>query len=155
MTATKWQEMSTNSHYLTAVAVRDALDEGDVSNARAGLEELIDALSRSERRALRSHLIQLMLHVIKWVSQPERRSNSWIATIYNARDEIAAIQEETPSLNRQSIEALWESCFKQASRLAKGQMKRKPTLDNLSWTQVFELDYELPDDTEERSEVEE
>jgi hypothetical protein len=57
-----------------------------------GLEELIDALSRSERRALESHLMRLMQHVITWKCQPDLRSRSWVNTIANARESIA----ETP-----------------------------------------------------------
>jgi hypothetical protein len=41
-----WQELATTSHYQTAVAVRNALREGNVDDATTGLEELIDALSR-------------------------------------------------------------------------------------------------------------
>jgi hypothetical protein len=44
------------------------------------------------------------LHVIKWQSQPERRSLSRIAGIKDAREEIVDIQEETPSLNNNVIE---------------------------------------------------
>lgn len=64
-----------------------------------GLEELIEALARSERRALRSHLIRLMQHIVKWRVQPERRLWSWVATIRNARRDMIDIQRETPSLN--------------------------------------------------------
>jgi hypothetical protein len=48
-----WQELATISHYQTAVAVRDALQRGEKDNAMQGLEELIDALARADRRALR------------------------------------------------------------------------------------------------------
>jgi len=58
--AVHWQELVQESHYHTAVAIRDALQEGNVDDATAGLTELIDALSRSERRALESHLKRLM-----------------------------------------------------------------------------------------------
>jgi Domain of unknown function DUF29 len=43
-----------------------------------GLEELIDALARADKRALESHLIRVMQHVITWKRQPERRSRTWI-----------------------------------------------------------------------------
>jgi hypothetical protein len=47
-----WQELAATSHYQTAVAVREALRKGNVQDATQGLEELIDALSRADRRAL-------------------------------------------------------------------------------------------------------
>jgi hypothetical protein len=61
----KWQELAATSHYQTAVAVKQALQRGDMHEAILGLEELIDALSRADQRALEHHLIRLMQHIIK------------------------------------------------------------------------------------------
>ncbi|MCP4371207.1 MAG: DUF29 domain-containing protein, partial [Deltaproteobacteria bacterium] len=47
------------------------LQNGNIHEATAGIQELIDALSRSEKRALKSHLIRLMMHIITWKSQME------------------------------------------------------------------------------------
>ena len=47
----KWQELAATSHYQTAVAVEQALDQGQTSQAKAGLQELIDALSRARADA--------------------------------------------------------------------------------------------------------
>ncbi len=140
-----WQELSSWSHYLTAVTVRDQLDAGDPEAARRGLEELIEALSRSERRALRSYLTNLMAHIIKWNSQPERRSRSWIATIYNCRSEIDDLRESTPSITREAIESLWDRCLRSAFRQAEGEMNRDAAVDSLTWAEVFDDDYELDD----------
>jgi hypothetical protein len=106
-----WQQLAVASHYQTAVAVENALRRGDTIEAAAGIQELIDALARSEKRALRSQLTRLMVYIIKWKSQPKNRSRSWRASIGNARLEIAEIQEETPSLDRQVIQQLWGRCF--------------------------------------------
>jgi hypothetical protein len=141
----RWQELSTTSHYRTAVAIQDALKAGDMQDAAAGLEELIEALSRSERRALKSQLIRLMLHVIKWKSQPEKRSLSWIASIKGARDEVCEIQEETPSLTNEVIERMWQKCFIAAKRDAQGEMNQKTDIKELSWKEVFEDEYDLED----------
>lgn len=142
-----WRDLSTGSHYLIAVAVRDEFDAGRVEEARRGLEELIDALSRADRRALTSYLTNVMAHIIKWKTQPERRSRSWIATIDNGRDEIEGLREDTPSITRDAIEALWNKCFKRAIRLAEGEMDRDAAVDTLTWAEVFEDDYELIDPT--------
>lgn len=139
----KWQELSTTSHYQTAVAVEEALDRGDIADAKAGIQELIDALARAERRALRSQLIRLMKHIIKWKTQPERRSRSWVTSINNARREIEDIQEETPSLNRAVIKTMWDRCFEAAKDEAWGEIDTKPSIERLSWAHVFDHDYEL------------
>lgn len=60
-------------------------------------EELED-LGRSDRRALASHLRNLMLHLLKWQLQPEMRSDSWLASINDARSEIYELLMENPSL---------------------------------------------------------
>ena len=64
-----WQEQAASSHYQTAVAIRQELGAGHIEDAKAGIEELVDALSRADRRALKSHLVRLMAHVIKWQTQ--------------------------------------------------------------------------------------
>jgi hypothetical protein len=100
-------------------------------------------MSRSDKRALKSQLARLMMHVIKWRSQPERRSLSCVATIENARDEIADIREETPSLNEAVIQGLWDKAFATALRQAEAEMGQRCKVEALSWDDVFEQEYRL------------
>ena len=137
-----WQELSTSSHYKTVVAIEHELQEGNIQEATNGLKELIEALARSEKRAMKSQLVRLMTHIIKWKSQPEKRSRSWIASIYNAREEIIDIQEETPSLTNSVIWEMWEKCFRIAKREAEGEMNQKSSVSELSWEEVFETQYD-------------
>ena len=138
-----WKELATTSHYQTAVAVRQSLLDGNMEEMQTGIEELIDALGRSEKRALRSQLIRLMMHIIKWKIEPQRRSRSWLATIENARVEIDAILEDEPSLKRR-IPELWEKCFKSALRVAEKETGIRPGVEGLSRKEVFEDEYSLP-----------
>jgi hypothetical protein len=138
-----WQDLSSTSHYKTAVAVKNQIALNNLSEANVGIEELINALSRSEKRALKSQLICLMLHIIKWQSQPERRSLSWVASINDARDEIIDIQEETPSLNDNTIKELWDKTFVIANRDAAAEMHKKSNVTALSWQEVFETEYKI------------
>jgi uncharacterized protein DUF29 len=69
-----WARLSAESHYQVAVEIERALLQGDFDEAEAGIKELINALDRSEKRALKGQLIRLMSHVVKWKTQPERRS---------------------------------------------------------------------------------
>jgi hypothetical protein len=68
----------------------------------ANLVEEIIGLGASERRALGSHLKQLVMHLLKWQYQPEGRQtgHGWRFSIHNTRDEIVAVLEESPSLRR-------------------------------------------------------
>jgi hypothetical protein len=138
-----WQTLSTASPYRTAVAIKQEIEEGRIAEATIGLEELIEALSRSEKRALKSQLVRLMLHIIKWQTQPERRSLGWIASIEDARDEIVDIREETPSLNEKVVQELWTRAFIIAKRDAEAQMGRRTKIETLTWTEVFETVYSL------------
>lgn len=138
-----WQEQAAASHYQTAVAVSKEIAAGNIAEGVAGLDELIDAVARSERRALRSHLIRLMAHIIKWKNQPARRSGSWAVTILQAREEIAAIQEEVPSLTRETILALWPHCSDAARQQAEAEMGQMGQDVDLSWDEVFNVTYKV------------
>jgi hypothetical protein len=136
-----WQELSATSHYQTALEIEQKLEKGNIEEASTGLKELIEALGRSEKRALKSHLTRLMAHIIKWKTQPEKRSRSWVATIYNARDEIRDIQEETPSLTDEMIEEIWDKCLQAAKREAEADMNQDSPISELTWKEVFEDEY--------------
>ena len=67
------------------------------------LAEEIDGLARGEARELRSRYATLLMHLLKWEIQPERRSPSWKATIVRERVEIEDHLDEDPGLKpRQS-----------------------------------------------------
>jgi predicted phage tail protein len=111
-----------------------------------GLEELIDALSRADQRALAQHLIRLMQPIIMWKAQPKRRSRRWVATIRNAREAIHEIQEDTPSLTDERIRQRWEACLRKAHREAEGEINRDIPQMELSWEEVFGAPYTLKAD---------
>lgn len=62
------------------------------------IAEEIEDMGRAEKHALASHLKILILHLLKWRYQPTLRSLSWQLSITNARDEIAELLEDSPSL---------------------------------------------------------
>jgi len=135
-----WRELSTTSHYQTAVMIKQELLKGDIEDATVGIEELIEALSRSDKRALRSQLIRLMAHVIKWKTQPEGRSRSWAVTIESARVEIEELLELEPSL-KPTVPALLQELLEKAKRIAEKEMNQKTSLNRLTWKEVFEDEY--------------
>lgn len=61
------------------------------------IEEIKDR-GRSERRGLESNLIVVLLHLLKWQYQPDRRSGSWEGSILEHRRRINKALEDSPSL---------------------------------------------------------
>jgi Domain of unknown function DUF29 len=79
--------------------VVEALRRGDWAALDvANLIEEVEALGKSDRRAIKSRLEVLLMHLLKWQFQREQRSRSWQATILEQRLRIAEILEDSPSL---------------------------------------------------------
>jgi hypothetical protein len=84
-----------------AEAQAEALRAGPLDGLDlAHLAEEIGDLSKRERDAIESHLETLVMHLLKWRYQPNRRSRSWEATIKVARRNIAKLLRRSPSLRR-------------------------------------------------------
>lgn len=60
--------------------------------------EEIETMGRSERSAYRSQLTRVLLHMLKWEAQPERRGKSWWISIMNGRREARRILADNPGL---------------------------------------------------------
>lgn len=96
-------------HDLAQWALREAaliragrLDEADLAN----LAEEIESLGRSQYASVRNKFRVLLIHLLKWDHQPERRTRSWTLSIRDARDRIGSTVEDSPSLRRRQQEAL-------------------------------------------------
>ncbi|MBS9384165.1 MAG: DUF29 domain-containing protein [Dolichospermum sp. BR01] len=83
------------------------------------LIEEISELGKSERRAIYSQLIRLLLHLLKWQYQPQRRSDSWLDSITDARTQIELTIKDSPSLKNYPQEQLQESYEKARRQAAK------------------------------------
>jgi hypothetical protein len=81
------------------------------------LAEEIESLGRSDKRALTSRLEVLLMHLLKWAYQPEKRSNSWQATIVEQRIRILGLLEESPSL-KPYLQAECDRSYANAGKLA-------------------------------------
>ncbi|MEA5579141.1 DUF29 domain-containing protein [Anabaena sp. UHCC 0451] len=77
------------------------------------LIEELETLGRSEKKALRSYLRLIVMHLLKWQYQPEKRSKSWQITIRNNRFEIEEVLQDSPSLKPQLAELLTQ-CYPRA-----------------------------------------
>ncbi|MFB2919670.1 MULTISPECIES: DUF29 domain-containing protein [Aerosakkonema] len=100
--------------YLWIQATAQQLKEGkfneiDIPN----LVEEIESMGRSEKRELKSRLIVLLMHLLKWQYQPEKRSESWRSTISEQRICIEELLEDSPSL-QPLISEVFDDCYQKA-----------------------------------------
>ncbi|ETX00489.1 MAG: hypothetical protein ETSY1_11055 [Candidatus Entotheonella factor] len=84
------------------------------------LIEEVEDLGRSERNSIKSQLSRLLLHLLKWQYQPQRRSDSWLDSIGDARTQIEDKIEDSPSLQRYPAEQL-DAAYARARRRAANQ----------------------------------
>src|SRR5438874_13428468 len=61
------------------------LDALDYSN----LAEYLSDMAARDRREVRSRLVMLLMHLLKWEHQPDKRSASWRTTALNEGQELA------------------------------------------------------------------
>ncbi len=84
------------------------------------IAEEIESMGKRDRRSISSYIQNVLLHLLKWRYQPERRGTSWRLSIENARYQILNLLDESPSLKREmSVFATKE--YQQASRNAAGE----------------------------------
>ena len=80
------------------------------------VEELAD-MGKSEKRAVESNLAILVMHLLKYQYQPQKRSNSWLFTIREHRRRLQKLFKDSPSLKRY-LEEVFEECYQDGRELA-------------------------------------
>ena len=88
--------------YLWTQQQADLLRQGALSALDMdNLIEEIESMGKRDRRAIGSYLRNVIMHLLKWRYQPQRRGTSWQGSINAGRDEIDVLLNESPSLNPQ------------------------------------------------------
>ena len=97
--------------YAWTVEQSRLLRSGELSSIDAvNIAEEIESMGRSDRRELKSRLIVLVMHLLKWQHQRAARSRSWSATIDEQRLQIEGVLAESPSL-RPAIAAMLAEAY--------------------------------------------
>ncbi len=99
-------------------ARRGELDALDLEN----IAEELEGMARSDRREIRNRLTVLLIHLLKCLVRPGKRSASWLGTIAEQRDGIAVLLEDSPSLRALPAQIL-DHCYPLARRKAAYQMR--------------------------------
>ena len=122
---------------------RRSINELDWEN----LLEEVEGLGKQQRGELRSHLIVLLVHLLKWRAQPERRGRSWELTIREQRKEAERVLRQNPSL-RPELETIlaeaYETAILRAERETRLAASAFPEAIPFGWREVLETD--LPRD---------
>ncbi|NJM11729.1 MAG: DUF29 domain-containing protein [Synechococcaceae cyanobacterium SM1_2_3] len=83
----------------------------------ANIAEEIESMGRREKHSIRSYLFNVMMHLLKWRYQPDRRGTSWKSSIRNGRYQVKELLEESPSLKPQ-LELFIEKIYPNARQVA-------------------------------------
>ena len=87
--------------YLWTQQQADLLRQGQFNRVDldlANIAEEIESMGKRDRRAMGGYLQNVLMHLLKWRYQPERRGTSWRLSIRNGREQIFDLLEESPSL---------------------------------------------------------
>lgn len=113
-------------------------------------ENLIDEIEdmgRSERRSLKSNLIVILTHLVKWQYQPNFRSGSWKGSIVEHRRRIREALKDSPSL-KPYFEEVFAECYSNAVEQASAEtglsVKIFPQLCPYTSAEVLDANF-LPD----------
>ena len=95
------------------------------------IAEEIEALARSERREFTNRLSVLLLHLLKWSYQPERRGRSWELTIKEQRRQLARHFKNSPSLSPWIDEAMADAY---GDAVLRAELEMNLLRDMLPWS---------------------
>jgi len=124
-----------------AQALREGkLQHLDIEN----LIEEIESMGKSEQRELESRLKVLLMHLLKWCFQPERRSVSWELTIKDQRNQIGRHLRKNPSLQSKIEEAqidAYEDAVFAAANKTQLHIKAFPPLCPWTFEEIMAADF--------------
>ncbi len=100
------------------------------------LAEEVEALARNDKRAIRSYLKNALLHMLKlayWEVERERNESQWREHFINARNGIAEIVEDSPSLKNYPVE-VFAGAYSAALKSAASLIGRRDLPETCPWT---------------------
>jgi hypothetical protein len=67
------------------------------------LSEYLSDMAKRDRREVKSRLVVLLVHLLKWDHQPDRRTGSWQATILEQRQELRDVLDSRTLRNHAEV----------------------------------------------------
>lgn len=113
---------------------------------RENVAEEIESLGREQFNKLESALRVLMLHMLKWDYQPDKRSRSWALSIEAQRVELDDVLSDNPGLKPRIGEAIGRAYRRARIEAAKETGIEKATFPEqcpYSWDDIVSRAYSL------------
>lgn len=82
----------------------------------ANLAEYLSDMARRDRREVKSRLVVLLVHLLKWDYQKEKRSRGWRTTVLTQRQELQDLAGR--GVLRNHAEAVLQDAYENAVELA-------------------------------------
>jgi hypothetical protein len=108
------------------------------------LIEEIESMGRSDKREIKTRLIVLIMHLLKWKYQPQKQTTSWIATINEQRRQIKVVLKDSPSLKpyiQNEIDDCYQDARKDAEKETKLSIEIFPLECPFTQDQILDPDY--------------
>jgi len=106
----------------------------------ANLIEELEGIGKSQKQELKSELRVVLLHLLKYRLQSERRSNRWHYTLIEHRTRLAELLADSPSWVGY-LDEVYAECYRIARREAAVTF---PETSPLAIARVLDIDY-LPE----------
>ena len=106
--------------YLWTQQQADLLRQGQFNRVDLDLENIaeeIESMGRGQTHSLGSYLHHVIMHLLKWCYQPERRGTRWRLSIFNGRHQIQRLLKDSPSL-KLKVATLIADEYRQARQVA-------------------------------------
>ena len=118
----------------------EQLDSVNIEN----LAEEIESLGRSDKNAMQSNLRVILMHLLKWEYQPEKRSRSWQVTLLEHRSRVEDSLSDSPSLGS-FLDGTLVSCYASSIKMAAIEtgltLNTFPQVCPYSITQILDEDF--------------
>ncbi len=106
----------------------------------------VESLGRSDFKGFVSAIEIVIVHMLKWDRQPDKRSRSWIASIEEHRARIEQELEDSPSYKSRTDEAVGRA-FRTARIIASGEtgldLRSFPADNPYSWGDIVGREHSL------------
>lgn len=133
--------------YLWIKETAKLLHQGNFTQVNVeNLIEEIEDMGKSQKQAVRSHLIVVLMHLLNYKYQPQKRSGSWKSTIREHRRRLREAFEDSPSLQNyfaQVIEQCYQNARKQAADETELPLTTFPNESPFTFEQILDEDFLL------------